>query len=299
MLQRATIAPITEYGYGRDWLKFAAFCTENQLAALPANSETLSLFIADQLVRDRKVSTICRYASAVAYRHRRQGYDSPLTQTVKDVLWGARRLKAEQPRQMIPLTIDQVRQISAALAEEGTPAAMRDRLIIVLGFASALRRSNLSSMLFEDLTFRPEGFTIQIRREKQDRASEGRLVAIPRGEDKSTCPVRCLEAWLEHRGRDHGPLFTRLDRGRTSSLDGLSQNGIWEAVKGAVAKAGVDATQRGPHSLRAGCITTAAENGVNHLVLAAHTGHRSLDSLKRYFRPVNLFKANAAGRLGL
>jgi integrase len=219
--------------------------------------------------------------------------------SVRQLLRGARRLRAEQRRQMRPLTVPELRQVSAKLSNQGTPTAIRGRALLVIGFCSALRRSNLSMLLLEDVTFCEEGFIIRVRREKNDPQSVGRLIGVPHGLNELTCPVRALKAWLAVRGTQKGPLFTRMDCNRKSEADSLSLNSIGKIVKTAIAAAGIDAARSGCHSLRAGLITECGIAGVSPLVIAATSGHRSLDSLKDYFRPGGLFKACAAGQIGL
>ena len=299
MFEGAQVSAATEKGYAHDWRVFSGWCGRMEFAALPASPETLCLFVADQLTQGKRVATVARYAHGVAYQHRSHGYDSPLTQKVKDALGGARRLRHEPLRQMIPLTVEQIRAMAQALAREDTPVALRDRALVLIGFGSALRRWNLAAMELADVTFRGEGLLIRVRSEKQDQEGEGRLIAIPFGRDAVACPVRSLSAWLECRGLASGKLFTRLDSARPSWVSGLSLNAVGEIVKSAVAKSGLDDADYGTHSLRAGLITEAGLAGVSHLAIAAQSGHRSLDSLQRYFRPLNLFKANVCAAIGL
>lgn len=280
------MAPATEAGYAQDWKNFRGWCE-------------LSLFVADLLQQGKKVSTVARYAAGVAFTHRRQGFESPLTQSVKDTLWGARRLLSESPRQMRALTVPQLQEISAALLRRGTPVALRDRAVMLVGFATALRRSNLVSLCFSDVEFCEQGLAIKVRREKQDRRGEGRLIGVPFGTQELTCPVGALRAWIGHRGQQPGPLYTRLDYGRRGPLEPLTPNAIYTIVKGAIAAAGIDPEQYGPHSLRAGLITAAGQTSLSHLAIAAQTGHRSLDTLQRYFRPADLFKTNVCTAVGL
>jgi integrase len=231
---------------------------------LPASPETLS--IADQLA-GKKVVTVCRYAAGVAFVHRREGFPSPVDESVHKTLRGARRMRAEQPRQMRPLTVSQLRKIAGRL--KGSPLAIRNRAIVVMGFATALRRASLAALRFEDLTFCEEGFCVLVKREKQNReGAAGRIVAVPSGKNRITCPVRALEAWLKVRGRSPGPLFTRLDNASQRFSDSLSCNAIAEIVKSAIAAAGIDARQYGPHSLRSGFICEAGILGLSTLAIA-------------------------------
>ena len=298
-LQKAQMSVATEKGYAHDWRTFRAWCERAGRQALPASPETLSLFIADQLA-GKKVVTVCRYAAGVGFIHRREGFPSPLDGSVHQTLRGARRMRAEQPRQMRPLTVAQLREIAIHLERRATPVAIRNRAIVLVGFATAIRRANLAALRFEDVTFCAEGLLVLVRREKQNReGGAGRTVAVPYGEKRITCPVRTLEAWLKIRGRGDGPLFTRLDKASSPAVDPLSSNAIGKIVKSAIAGAGIDARQYGPHSLRSGFITEAGIAGASTLVIAAHVGHKSLESTARYFRPASLFRANCAGLLGL
>ena len=298
-LQHAQMAVATERGYAHDWRTFHAWCERAGRQALPASPETLSLFIADQLA-GKKVVTVCRYAAGVAFIHSREGYASPFDNSVHKTLRGARRMRAEQPRQMRPLMAVQLGQICGHLIENRSPVCVRNRALILLGFATAIRRANLAALRIEDLTFCEEGLLVLVRREKQNReGGAGRLVAVPFGRNRITCPVRALEDWLKIRGRSPGPLFTRLDNASGTDLHPLSCNAIGKIVKGAIAGAGIDARQYGPHSLRSGFITEAAIAGATTLVIAAHVGHKSLESTARYFRPATLFRANCAGLVGL
>lgn len=297
-LQRLQIAAATESGYAFDWRKFSAWCVKMERDSSPATSETLSLFITDLLLQGRKVSTVRRYAAGVAYTHRSLGLESPLTQGVKDLLRGAQRARCEQPRQMRPLTLDLLRQIAVAFSLLDTPLAMRDRSVVTLGFASALRRSNLAGLNLEDVESCRQGLTIHVRREKQDREGKGRLIGIPFAKEPGACPVKCLDAWVAIRGRHDGPVFTRLDSARRDANEGLSMNAIAGIVKGAICRICPSSLDRwSTHSLRAGFVVEAGLANVNPLVIARHTGHRSLESLQRYFRPADAFRANAFSAL--
>lgn len=290
------MSPATEKGYAHDWKIFTRWAKRFGREPLPASSETVSLFIADQL-RRKKVVTVARYACGIAFMHRREGFQSPCDNSVHKTLRGARRMRAEQPRQMRPLSIAQLRKIASRL--HGSAVAIRNRAILVLGFATAIRRASLASLAIEDVSFEAEGLVILLRREKQNREGcAGRMVAVPYGKNSATCPVRTLEAWLKHRGRQPGALFCRLNNGRRD-IQPLGLNAIGKIVKAAVAGAGIDPREYGPHSLRSGFITEAGIAGASTLVIAAHVGHQCLDSTARYFRPGSLFRANCAALVGL
>lgn len=293
-------SPATERGYSYDWKQFTGWCERFGRHSLPATPETICLYLTHRLVRDKKkVTTVNRYASAIAHKHTQAGFAGPVAAEVKALLRGARRALCEAPRQMAPLKPDEVRQMAAALAAIGTPVGVRNRALVLIGFASALRRSNLADLDTCDIRRCPEGYIVRVRREKQDQTGIGREIAIPAGRHPETCPVGALDDWLRVRGRAEGPLFSRLDTRARLGPKRLSRNAIWQNVKEAVARIGLDPRRYGPHSLRAGLITAAGQAGCSHLIIAATSGHRSFACLQRYFRPADPFTANACSALGL
>ena len=298
-LRRGCTAATTRYSYASDWGLFLDWCVPMKQLPLPCSPETLALYATDLLSRGHKVTTVERRCYGAAYVHKKRGLPSPFTPEVRSIIIGAQRLTGEQPRQMRPLTVAQLSEICGQLGKERTTIAIRDRAIMLLGFASALRRSNIAALLVSDIKFGAEGMTIQVRREKQDQTGRGRLIGLPRGKHVATDPCRAMEAWLALRGGGPGPLFVRLDTARPRGRSALTPVAIWLIVKRCVRKIGLDPLLYGAHSLRAGLVTEAVERGVNELVIAAQTGHRSLACLRRYFRPQDVFRANACNSLGL
>lgn len=274
---------------------FRTWCVQNDRLSLPAEPETLRLFAASLLDRGLKVTTVARRACGVCYQHKVAGLPSPFTPELKSMLKGARRLRCDPVRQMRPLTVEQLRKMAGLLSGESTFIALRARALLLLGFASALRSWNITALDLDDVAFSDLGVTLRIRREKQDQEGKGRWVGLPYGRDGVTCPVRCLQAWLQVRGDAPGPLFTR----RAGHLTRFGRFGIWDLVKKLLRRIGEDPQEYGSHSLRAGFITAAGEAGCNHLLIAAQSGHRSLRCLQRYFRRTDLFRSNACSALGL
>jgi len=298
-LQRAEYAPTTRWGYSRDYAVFEAWCSAVGRAPLPATPETVRLFVADRLLAQHSVPYVARQVCGIAFQHREAGYPSPVDQSVHKTLAGARRLRGEMPRQARPVTVDELRRASEALALIPGPVAARDRAIVLLGFASALRRSNLAALELADLKFCEGGLLIWVGREKNDRKGDGRVLAVPFGQHVETCPVRSIEAWLAFRGRERGPLFTRFPQyaGRPGNVQPITAGCIWRIVKGVFATIGV--TDLSPHSLRAGLITSAGQAGASLLAIAKTSGHRDLDSIQRYFRPTDLLKSSVSKLIGL
>jgi integrase len=176
---------------------------------------------------------------------------------------------------------------------------LRDRALILLGFAGAFRRAELVALDVTDLQFSRDGLTVTLRRSKTDQEGQGRKIGIPYGANPETCPVRTLQAWLEEAAIAEGPVFRSLSRhgkvrpGRLSSVD------VARVVKKLANRAGLDPAKYAGHSLRAGHATSAAASGASERSIMNQTGHRSVQMVRRYIREGSLFRENSAGKLGL
>lgn len=297
VLRNGIHAELTQRGYGYDWSAFEKWAKEVGVQTLPASAEIVELYVTGMIERGCKVSTASRHVSAINYQHRRAGLVSPITPEVRLLLDGARRLTGARTRKMKPLSLEGLREVSVKLVEIGDARAIRDRAILLLGYASALRRSSIAALTLDDIEAEPGRVRVYISREKQDQQRRGRYVGVPAATAAELCPVAALDAWLAVRGAHPGALFTRVMR-RPESRH-MRPAVIWLIVRRRLRDAGIDADGYGAHSLRSGFITEAGEGGVPDLVIAAHTGHRSLQVVREYFRPNNVWKANAAALIGL
>jgi hypothetical protein len=187
---RASKAPATQAAYGSDFRIFEVWCAARGISALPATAESLCAFLADEAAAGKRASTLGRRLAAIRYFHRAAGCDTPTSdEKVKAVLSGIRRTIGAAPVRKKAATAD----ITIAMAATGTSLrALRDRAVLLLGFAGAFRRSELVALDVEDIEDVPEGLLITIRRSKTDQEGQGRKVAIPRGE--IACPVAAVKA---------------------------------------------------------------------------------------------------------
>jgi site-specific recombinase XerD len=297
-LKLALLAANTRRGYHYDWLAFRAWCDRAEVPSLPASVEAVSLHVTALLIRGRKVSTVARRAAVVAHMHRAHDLVSPVTVEVRELLRGARRTQTEEARQVRPLSVADLRQCSRVLRMDGSARAVRDRAVLVVGFASALRSVNLATLAVADVEFCDRGLVLTIYREKTNQEGRCRLIGLPKGNHRDTCPVRCLRAWLDRRGLDPGYVFSRLDTWGDRKV-ALQPERFCQILQSAVARIGLDPKLFGSHSLRSGFVTEAGEAGVGELLIAAQTGHRDMSTLRRYFRRRDLFKSNACTSLGL
>ena len=288
----------TRAEYGRDWKQFTAWCVAAGRKPLPATPETVVLYLTDRLGRGSAVSSAIRYSSAINSYHRAGLLQAPADRSVWALIRGVQRCRGEWPQGKTALTVDQLQRICAAMQGSSDPWEIRNHAILVLSFGSALRRSNVVNLDLADVEITPEGVLLTVKKAKEDQESKGRLLAVARGERPETCPVQTLERWLALRGAAAGPLFVRITHGKPT-LQRLRAKIVAKVVKRGVESIGVSSGPYAAHSLRSGMASAALQAGFPDIVVAAHLGHHSLNSLKRYYRPTDPFKGNASAGIGL
>jgi site-specific recombinase XerD len=295
---RASKAAKTVRGYRSDWRAFCGWCDGHGLCPLPALPETVAAFIAESASR-LKVGSIQRRLNAIAEAHKAVGLDTPThSPLVANTMKGIRRTKGTAPAQKAAALTDDIRAMV-----DGTDAGLigvRDRALVLLGFAGAFRRSELVALCAADCEFSGDGLTVTLRRSKTDQTGAGRRVGIPYGSNPETCPVRTLQAWIEQAAvASSGPLFRSINRHGRVQPGGLSGGDVARVVKKLAERAGLDAAKYAGHSLRAGHATSAAIAGASERSIMNQTGHRSVLMVRRYIRDGSLFRENSAGKLGL
>lgn len=292
----ASRAENTNRAYRVGWTQFEAWCSRHRRNAMPADPETVALYVADIAAR-LKPATIDARLAAISAAHRAAGHESPTkAEAVRLVRRGVRRTLGTAQRQVRPVTVADLRKMVAYAGDH--PAGHRDRALLLLGFAGALRRSELVALDVEDVTASADGLTLRLRRSKTDQEGQGRVVGIPYGSNPATCPVRAWQRWLAS-GIESGPAFRPVDRKGRVGGERLGARSVAEIVKRHAAAAGLDPEQVAGHSLRAGLATAAAAAGVPERVIAATTGHKGTAMLRRYIREGSLFRENAAAEVGL
>jgi site-specific recombinase XerD len=294
---RASKAENTLRGYRADWRAFCAWCEGQGLSPLPASPETVAAYIAECAGR-LKVGSIQRRINAIAEAHKAVGLESPTHHAiVTNTMKGIRRTKGTAPTQKAPTLTEDIRAMVDAT--DAGLIGVRDRALVLLGFAGAFRRSELVSLDIEDCAFGKDGLTVTLRRSKTDELGEGRKIGIPYGSNPETCPVRTVQAWVEQTGIVAGVLFRSINRHGHVQPGRLSDIDVARVVKKLAERAGLDAAKYAGHSLRAGHATSAAIAGASERSIMNQTGHRSVQMVRRYIRDGSLFRGNSAGKLGL
>ena len=293
----AARAPSTRRAYLADWRDFTSWCAAESRDALPASPETVSLYVTSQATR-LKPQSLTRRVAAISVAHQSAGLSSPTNALdVRLVLSGIRRIQRSPRRPKKALEVEDVRRIAAALG--ALLRDVRDRAILLLGFAAGLRRSELVALDVGDLEFTLEGVLLTIRRSKTDQEAKGRVIPIPNGSHALTCPVSALRAWLAAGEIQSGPVFRTIDRHGNLRPDRLSDKGVARTIKRLCALIGLPPASYAGHSLRSGFATSAARAGASEHAISLVTGHRSVQVLRRYIQCGLQWQDNASAKLGL
>jgi site-specific recombinase XerD len=181
-----------------------------------------------------------------------------------------------------------------ALAPESL-AGLRDRALLLLGFAGALRRSELVALDVADIAETKTGLLVTIRRSKTDQEGEGATIAIARGD--VACPARALLEWLDAAGIKAGPIFRPVNKACMVAAERLTDRSVANIVKAYAVRAGFDASTFSGHSLRAGFLTSAAAKGASIFKMMDVSRHKSVDTVRGYVRDAELFKDHAGAGL--
>lgn len=256
---------------------------------IPATPAMVAGYMA-RFAESHAVATLQHRLVAIRRAHVEGGHTSPTSdKLVKRTMQGIRRTKGVKQRQVKALLKDDLIEILVAVAKQNPLKAARDKAMLLVAFASALRRSELVGIKLEDITPHAHGMDIALARSKTDQEGEGRTVFVPRASVADRCPVVALEQWLEIAEIGSGSVFRRINRHDQVVSDRLSGQSVALVFKAAVRAArGVEASKDyAGHSTRAGFVTQSAIAGLQPHVIMGQTGHKSMDMVLRYIRPIH------------
>lgn len=294
---KAARASSTRRAYESDWAIFTAWCAQHGLASLPATPDVVAVFASDQATAGLNPSTINRRVAAIGHHHRAGGHPAPtampMAGRLAEVLAGICAQHGVAKRQKRPVDAAALRNMLAAINGDAL-RALRDRAILAIGMAAALRRSEIVALQVEHVGIVPEGLRLTIAHSKTDQTREGIVIGIPEG--SRIRPKALLLAWMAAAGHAEGPLFRRLSRRDALTPAAMSDRAIARLVQHYAAAAGYDPTQFAGHSLRAGFITEGASQGATIFKLQEVSRHKSVQVLADYVRSADLFKDHAGQR---
>lgn len=274
------LAPATRRALAADWKVFEMYCLAQGVSALPATVDTAVAFFLDQSREGKKIATLVRYRSSLDKKHKLEGLTSAFSdERVRTTLMAIRRDKGSRQNQKNAASLD-----LAASPDPTTLIGKRDRAVMLLGFCTASRRSEVSNMDVEHITFVPEGLIVFQPWSKTDQEGKSRFIPVPSAtDDPDRCPVAAVKAWLEASGIKSGPLFQSAREGKLTGRR-LPPKGVADIVKVAAKTSGLNVELFAGHSLRAGFVTWAWEAGFSVPEIMEQTGHKKTETVQRYIR---------------
>ena len=274
--------------YHSDFRDFSAFCAKNGLSSMPSQPKIISIYIT-HLSKSSKFSTLKRRIASISVIHKLKGhYLDTKHPIIMENLHGIKRIIGSRQKAKKPLLINDLKLLVKAI-DQKKKEKLRDKALILIGFAGGFRRSELVSIIKEDIEFVAEGVKILIRRSKTDQSGEGTIKAIPYFDNKEFCPVTALKEYIKLKNWSLNE----------EKIFNISDKSVALIIKKYAQIAGLDASKYAGHSLRSGFATTAAEFGAEERSIMAMTGHKTTQMVRRYIHEGNLFKNNALNKVKL
>ncbi len=269
--------------YQSDFKDFSSFCYKNGFNSMPTQPKIIALYITN-LSKTSKFSTLKRRIASISVIHKLKGhYLDTKHPIIMENLHGIKRTLGSRQKAKKPLLINDLKLIIQVIDEN----KIRDKALILLGFAGGFRRSELVNIVHDDIEFVDEGVKILIKRSKTDQSGEGIIKAIPYFDNKNFCPVLTLKNYIK----------IKTNTENDEKLFKISDKSVALIIKKYAQKAGLDSSKYAGHSLRSGFATTAAEFGAEERNIMAMTGHKTTQMVRRYIQEANLFKNNALNKI--
>ena len=316
---RAAASDNTLKAYAKDWAHFARWCRMKGAEPLPPSLEMIGLYLADlasgsgpspsqSASRPLSVSTIDRRLSGLAWNYAQRGFFlDRKNRHIATVLAGIKRKHARPPVQKEAILAEDILAMVATLPFD--LRGLRDRAILLLGYAGGLRRSEIVSLDVHKDDTPDSGGWIEIFEKGAlltlNAKTGWREVEIGRGSKDQTCPVHALEQWLHFAKIDFGPVFVGISRdGKRASETRLNDKHVARLIKRTVLDAGIrsDLPEKdrlalfSGHSLRAGLASSAE---VDERYVQKQLGHASAEMTRRYQRRRDRFRVNLTKAAGL
>ncbi|MEZ0468603.1 tyrosine-type recombinase/integrase [Phaeobacter sp. SYSU ZJ3003] len=316
---RAAASENTLKAYAKDWAHFTRWCRMKGTEPLPPSPEMIGLYLADlasglgssssqSASRPLSVSTIDRRLSGLAWSYAQRGFTlDRRDRHIATVLAGIKRKHARPPVQKEAIMAKDILAMVATLPFD--LRGLRDRAILLLGYAGGLRRQEIVSLDVHKDDTPDSGGWIEIFDKGAlltlNAKTGWREVEIGRGSKDQTCPVHALEQWLHFSKIDFGPVFVGTSRDGKKALETrLNDKHVARLIKRTVLDAGIRSElpekERlalfSGHSLRAGLASSAE---IDERYVQKQLGHASAEMTRRYQRRRDRFRVNLTKAAGL
>lgn len=298
----------TDIAYSGQWSRYLEWCKVNELDAFEGGPRPVCLYLTYLTdVRDYAPATLRQALSALRNRYRREmGDENPTkAEVVSRTLKACCGFNARKTDQKKPLRAKHLVRIVERVEGSGVARPRewaRDKALLLVGWAGAYRRSELTSLQWQDVKFMvDDAARIFLCQSKTDQGRHGHWSEIGAGANASTCPVAALKEWWTYFDDPGGCVFRGLYRaGATEHLEGgLEDPAVNAIVKKYVGRIGLDPGEFGGHSLRAGWITDAKAAGMPDGEIMRHSRHRSFETMEGYNRPHESFVGGFSEKAGL
>lgn len=277
----------TRKAYASQWNKFAAWCESMGLPAFPTSNQVLLIYLTHKVEKGSALSTITQAYSGIREHHRMKDAPPPKLDGKLYRSWTGARKKASQGRRVHKakaLSSEDLKTTVRALQGELAP---RDAALLLVGWCAALRSEEITNLNVDDITADDDGLRILVRQSKTDKFGLGHEIGVTSMSNETFCPV---STWLQYRegdiGLESGPAFVSQSGLR------LSRNDVGRILTRRMKHAGLDPKGYSAHSLRAGCITAAAQAGHPLEAIQRQSRHKSLEVLLGYIRTATLLQDN-------
>jgi site-specific recombinase XerD len=294
---RAALSENSKRAYASDWADFEYWCKRTKRKPLPATPDTVALYLT-KMADHLKTSSLRRRLTALRKAHELSKFPSPTKdEKVKMVVRGILRTKGEAQKHASPTLLKDIQKMMEAIPD--STKGIRDKALLLLGFAGGFRRSELVALDFEDMALTEDGLIIKIKKSKTDQTGRGRKIGISFGSNKDTCPITALLNWLEVSKIRESALFRPINQWGQLAPTRLTDQSVRLILIESLKLASISVKGFSGHSLRAGFATVAAINGASEREIQKTTGHMNLEVLRRYIRDGEMFRENASKKLGL
>jgi site-specific recombinase XerC len=264
---RGRWSPSTRQAYESHWKDWEAWCAARGVEAFPSDPADIAAFITERAETLSHSSVSGRQGAILSINALYGNVINVKATVIRDASSEIRRTKGTASTPKTAIDDKALKRIIRNMPAE----LIQERALLLVGFSSAMRRSELVALNVDDLEPWPpseDGFAINIRHSKTDKSGKGERIGVPRSGGEF-CAVAALEAWLSHAGITEGPVF------RGAYGERMAARRVATLAKRWAGKAGFTEREIGAHSLRRGCITTMNAKGIDLKSGMEHSRHRT------------------------
>lgn len=306
LLREHGLAESTRAAYAVQWRRFVRWAEARGATALPGEAMTVATHLMERADEGASISTVNQARCAIGKAHEWAGEDDPTrVRVVQKTVEALRRRDGTRPEKKKAATLEEIRKmvrstpprVGDAMPEPTDNRSayathlrgIRNRAVLLVGFATACRRSEVAGMRVEHVTEVNGGLKILIPSSKGDQTGEGQVKGVPSGSKVETCPVRAFQRWMNRAGIEKGPIFRPVLNDGSVPVRAVTGQTIRNVVTAAARRAGLERPEAYTgHSLRSGWITEAARRGAPLALAQKHAGHKDSSQTAEYFQRVNL-----------